>query len=1540
MTERRPEIQQTPEPVQRRWKRLLWTLARVGYGIVATAIISSALIVVLAQTQMARDFLTARLVSVVNSNIAGRFDCGTISIDVFHGVVISRPLLTVRGRPLLSADEISVSYDVAALVGKTLAVNRVVLSSPRVNLQRGRDSVWNVSQFLLPADTTSAPPPNLVIRLRSLVITKGIVNEDDQTVESPVDGRFDPLHLALRNVELRASALLDLRARDYTIGIDHCSFHDLRQQPLNVLELLLAARIRPQGISVPLLSITTPTSHVNLSAAIDGLDIVADGIDSETFRRHPLRATVDAERVNGRDVLYVVPGLDIVGDYSLKANVTYRGDRVAVDAMDLTAGDGRLRGAVLVTSLNDSKKLGLDISLNESSIRYDDVRRRMRFIGLPELNFLSRATAKYIRLKGHPSDSLRFEADIADKPGHVVGNMTLYLGGPSLGYRANVDITGGEPAVFAPELERSSINGTFAVNGVGFIPSEFDGSYAFTLRPSVVLGRAVSYATMDMVADEPGKLVFKQAEVRFGVDRPDSTTSFFETAQTRSLSMTGPLDLSNMDRIAYQLSLSFSSLNLAQLLRDEALPDILSGTASVNGSGVELDSIVGSLTASIDEFALRDRALLPFDVSLTSRVDGSVRRIELDAPFGSARLSGTFLPSAVIEAVSDAITAVAEEVGLRSQPFRKVRGDGFIRKRVAPFMPLDATFEINVRDVSPVNIALDSMTISTRAACRGRIIGTAEKIDVAIDELDVTDLLVRADSLVIVSDPTQMSGRLLIGWRDSLVSVDQIRLRAVSNGRISINDLMVKHPSLLLDGIGDSFQVTTQADVNGIDAFVKASATSGADSVVLEVDSLHAVVDARKGLDWRSIRRSTVRIADAEMTVSNLLVRRLFSEFVAIDGLISAERFRDLRIRLSDFSIPDLRRFVTLPDGHPVTYLKGGISKLDLIVNGTWSDPEHLVRIDADDLTYNGELIGSLVASASYRDRNSVGTLTIRNPRLLNEKSALIVAINQLPLDLSLKSVDKRWVMDKPIDIDLTATNLALAAVEPFLPAVEKVQGVGNGYVTIKGTPRDVELGGRAWFKNSSFVASPTNIQYRAEGSLHLDGSKLFLDTITVRNYPRDRRNGIAQAEGTVTFDGLSVQRVDFQVRSPGILVMNKGSQARNPKIFGDVVIANGRGGPIKFFGTLDEPHLEGDVDVLFADIVFPQEREGAKARYTSFIYNRSGDSLQRYNSIMDVLKQDTAKLAAQMLKDGMQDVGKVVENVIKTTTASFSDILRYDLNVYLKGRTLMTMVFGVFEILIADLEPVDANVPLVFTGRFVDNSTNLRGRVRVKDGTSTYKFYKPFLASGTLDFTLGGLSNPTLDLTAVYRDRRFVNERPEDFRVEIAISGTKQKPIARWSVYRNDRKQQGDSAKITGDALMLILLGRTQDELVSTGQGNLVGEVNASLSAVATSALGDLLSGIGGIVQSVQMDLGAEFSQTRLTVSGQLWSDVSYRLTGQVSDFAGNSTITVTIPFTVINNSDAMRYLKLDVSRSVNNTGNITRFQRLWEVKFGARLP
>jgi len=136
----------------------------------------------------------------------------------------------------------------------------------------------------------------------------------------------------------------------------------------------------------------------------------------------------------------------------------------------------------------------------------------------------------------------------------------------------------------------------------------------------------------------------------------------------------------------------------------------------------------------------------------------------------------------------------------------------------------------------------------------------------------------------------------------------------------------------------------------------------------------------------------------------------------------------------------------------------------------------------------------------------------------------------------------------------------------------------------------------------------------------------------------------------------------------------------------------------------------------------------------------------------------------------------------------------------------------------------------------------------------------------------------------------------------------------------------------------MLILLGRTSDELLSSGQGDLVGQVNSAFSAVATSALSDVVSELG-FVQNAQVDFGSDLSQSRLTLSGQLFGDVSYRVSGQFSDFSGNSTFTVSIPLSILSDAEAMRLFQADVSHSVNNSGNISRQTRLWEIRLGARI-
>jgi hypothetical protein len=298
----------------------------------------------------------------------------------------------------------------------------------------------------------------------------------------------------------------------------------------------------------------------------------------------------------------------------------------------------------------------------------------------------------------------------------------------------------------------------------------------------------------------------------------------------------------------------------------------------------------------------------------------------------------------------------------------------------------------------------------------------------------------------------------------------------------------------------------------------------------------------------------------------------------------------------------------------------------------------------------------------------------------------------------------------------------------------------------------------------------------------------------------------------------------------------------------------------------------------------------------------------------------------------------QAIKSAVTAASGSFADILDYNIKIYLKGSTLMTMILGTFEILTADLELKDPRDPLVFTGKLGDNSTNLRGIVRLKEGASTYKFYKPFATGGTLNFSAGSMTNPALDLTATYVDRRFLGNTSEEYKVQLRITGSKEKPKISYRLWRNEREATGDSAKIASDALMLILVGRTSDELVSSGQADVAGQVNAALSATLTKTLSEIVSDIG-FIQSAQFDAGKDISDSRITIVGQLYPNVYYKVSGQVNDLSGNSTFTITIPLSVFTDTELTRQFLLDLSQTVNNSGNVTRQTRLWEVKLGWRL-
>ncbi|RPI67921.1 MAG: hypothetical protein EHM43_06315, partial [Ignavibacteriae bacterium] len=1516
MTTTEPSI----EAVKRRplWRRFAAFVFRWTYRVVGTFTILAALFVLVSQTQYVHDWLRDTLLGLANDALEGSFEAEDITIDIFHGIVLDRPVLRAAGTTVLKADQVSVSYDLAALFVRVAAINEVRIVRPDIHVLRSADSVWNVSRIVKPsADTTTSAPPDGTLLIRSLRLTDGTLKIDDRTQVWSDGTWFDPMHLRLEELNINISARIHLLRKDAAFSINGMSFRN-KNGPVNVSDLKAVIRTSKEGLDLQSLRLITERNDVALHAKMSGVNIL-EGFNDSLFATHPLVAHIEAAKVWGPDLHYFIPDVDLADSYGLNANAVYSGNRIDVNDMILTAGDARINGRVTVDELYGDRPMRLDIALKNSTARYADVRRRLLFVPLPELPFLKRTTIDDLVLKGDPEDSLWFVVRGSDAPGSIEGEMTLFLAKPTLGYEVDMKIGRGDLSVFADSSMRTDLNGHVMMVGSGVTLQELAGTTQIELDRSEFAGRQIRTFRTMIRGDGAGTISIDTLFADLTPFNRDSSSWLDDADESirQTVALSGVVNASDTARLRYSGSVATQRIDMSRLFNNESMPHRLSGTIVVDAEGVELDKIAGTLTANISQFAMPDRAMLPFTLEVESRFDGTSRVFTMSSSFGSTRISGNFVPSALIDAIATSVTSISENVQRR---VRHILNEQSVETAPPIIMrSMDMELRIDLVETSMLNMFIPNGAVSGQAMIVGRVQTSPDHIETNLDSCRLYYFSYTTDSSVVYTDPMFATAGYRIRDLPTTPKLEWLSVKGACDSVIRIDDLDLRDPRIELTATTDSLRISASSGVNEMLFSVAASMRATNNEAIIYFDSAYVNIDQVQHLEWRLLRRSVVSISSGVAHFQEFAVQRPWAETVTLNGYASDSLFKGAVIRVDNFPLRDVPKFAVLDESHPVRLLDGLVNEAVITIDGTYEKPEIVAKVSAQDLRYNGAMIGTLQVELQHRERTITGTAVLDDPTLKDNNRTLDLKVKALPLDLAFASRERRLVHDRPIDMELTARKLALAAIEPFLPAVERVRGTANASIAVKGTtPTDISLSGQGTFQNAMFLASATNMVYHADGVMHLKDSYLILDTINIRNVDRDLPGGRAIANGVVVFDGLAVDSVDFQVTTPnktGVAIMNMASQARSPDIYGDLIIRSGKR-PIRMYGKLTKPRLVGDLVVRYSDIVFPKERSTTKARFSTFTYQRSDTTRFDQQSLLEKAESSKAAKVA-VIRDPADTsntiqsaVSSAITQILEPSSDEFIDILEYDLDIYLEGRTLLTMIFGTFEILVADLELVDSRVPLTFTGRFGNNSTNLRGKVRVKEGASTYKFYKPFQTSGTLNFTSGGMTNPGLDLKAVYEDRRILpgtENEMEEYKVELTITGTKQKPRIAYRVWRRNREVVGDSAKVAGDALMLILVGKTQDELMSSGQGDLVGQVNAAFSAVATSALSDLVSGIP-MIQNAQLDVGSDISQSRLTLSGQLFGDVSYRVSGQISDFSGNSTFTVSIPLSVLADEEAMR--------------------------------
>jgi len=1557
------------------WRRALAFLWLWTYRIVGTIIILCALLIVFAQTNLFRGWVRDIALNALNDALLGQVVVDDIHIDIFRGIVLTRPRLYAHGTTVLDAEELVLKYDLAPLLQNIIVINEITFKKPHIYIQRTKgDSVWNVERIVKPTtDTTTSALPDFKVIVRLLQITGGTVYVNDMNEEWGDSRYFDPTHLSIGNVELRASARAELKAEDFTVAINRFGYTNAHS-PFAVKDLVTSIRLWHGGISMPTLSLKTNESDIGVRAELANVDVFKN-FSLDSLRKHPIEGYIEANRIWGQEITYFIPDLDIRDGYNLKSYSTYDGRDLVLDDLEVHADRTELFGKLKIMYIDGSRPLFLDGTLVNSTAVYADMRRRLPFIPMPELPFITQTRIERLHMRGPPEDSLWFDLHVADKPGRIDGEMSLYLKNEEIGYKADLTVKNGQLKVFLPDSSKldTDLNGRLTIQGRGFELNTMQGSVNLLLDRSTVSGYVVRKTALIASADGAGNIKIDTLDLELPATNRDSVDTTIDVSATQTLAASGTLHAQDLDHPKYELKISTRALDLAGILGEATLPHRITADLTIDAQGFELDSLLGTVEGRVKEFALADRALLPFDLKLVSRLDSNVGRyLELSSSFASITASGRFVPSALFTSMGAAVTAMTDIVSARLQYFAD--SSHKVSPLSEPLTPVDVRFVATVSDPVPMSAFLpEDMTMAGSVKIVGHLAAGTDTMYMDIDTARIQDLLVESDSLKIQSDPLEF--RLNVRLRDMLVApkVTAIDLSAKGDSAVIINDLHLMKPSITMSLGLDTGSIVAQSDINKMAAYLRAKVGFAPERATIAIDSAAFVVDTNNRLAWHTKEPSVIAVDKGVYTIKGLKIVRDSSEAINVNGRMSLTRFDSMHVDVENFELSDVSRFVQVADDNPLYFLNGTITSAAVKINGTWKEPDVDVKVEAREIAYNEALIGDLKAEIKHHNRMVTGFATIDNDELAQDTTrTLDVRINSLPLDMGLTDVKERLVSGKPVDIQLVANKLSLAAAEPFLPAVERVRGKADAKVSLMGTADKMEFTGNARFFKTSFRTQATNVYYVADGAVSLQGEKLIIDTVVIRNVPRDYRSrvaGVAYASGSLQFDGLTPKTLDFTVRTPGLTVMNAASAAKSPTVYGDLAIATGPSSPIHLYGSLDAPTLEGDIHVLYGNLTMPEDRSATKKRATSFDYVTRRDSTRdKYRSVFtlvrpiavyrpqievrkqelaDSLSRDSLSNSLVVLPDDSTKVDTTITTFVKKTIGGMADNMLFRLNIWFDGLTLVTMEIGSFETLVADVGMDSRRQPLRFTGRFIDNSINLAGKLKVLEGESEYFFLKTFKASGLLDFDRGGMANPALNLTAKYTGSRQLGSggNSEEFQVVIDITGTKNQPHLAFRIFMNGREQTGDSTKITADAITLILFGRTQAELSTSGQGGIGSNTIGDATSIATnSAVSQVLNDILGnsaMIRSVAFEQAADGSGNRIQITGQLFGDVSYKFNGNVSDVGGNNTFTVSIPLTVFGDAEALKYFIFEFGRSITNqSGNVTRNDRAWEVKLGAHLP
>ncbi len=1447
----------------------------------------------------------------VNSGLQGTLYVDDIDLVNLSGIKLIHASLIAGCDTVAYVPEAYIKLNAFPMIDNVISVQSIELNYPVIKIIRSKDSTMNIEHIAYPSvdTTTDAGNTNLKILTDRIRIKNGrfelidsLLLTDNRNQINYSDMIFDDL-----NMDVKASA--DLLNNTFKLSVDNLSGRE-RNSGLDLTKFTGDLNLSPDGISAENVTIKIDEQKVFCSVAMKDYNVFGDAILEKAI------FDIKVKSENFQPIIankFVEMPLDFKGvqDVQLKAHGTL--NDFSIDEMKYTSSPESINLTGELKNLLNPEDFAFDLKVKNSTLTYQSISKKI--IGIPWENIpnIGRANISYLNSKGN-LDTISAQVSMQSDAGFLEGDLGVKLA-DRLSFSADIDFKKLKLARFINSNElKSDFTGRCDIKGSG---SELQNMQLYVNLD----------AAKGQVADvkfEKIKLnMFTSGRGNFSIDTlnilfpNDSLSVDFEPGQKSKIDISGFVAFKSIDETQYDINVNIVKLNLAKMLSNTIMPSVLSCDMKLEGENFDINRIKAKIDANIYALLLSDKYLMPFDISLENSYDDNHRFLNLKSDFLDLELDGQFNYTNLIDALSDQSSYLSDFIQskintmLPDSAMNFTIADTTLYTKKAAFKDQNIALTARIKNTSIIRSIIEDIDLDMVANIDFAYIASGDVSNFKLNKCEIPYLRFSTEDTYLKTDSLMFVGGLTIALQDSLPQFSTIEFSLQNDESMFYNDLKIDSIFTLWNFDGQRFDYSAKAQV---DNDFKVSL---AGNIVLKDPGLDLTMSNlnfayMNKFIWGNKDKIKIDFTGKGLNIEKFALQRDTFESVKLSGMVDRENIENLKIGLYNLNLHHILPFVPSESREYVEELYGNLDSLSLTVSGKIEDPEAKLDFNINDIVLNDNKVGYYYGNLAVKDNNLIGFTRLESNENGKIIKRLYADVFNFPINISQDSA----LYKSKINVMMRAEQIPLVLADPFIPNVSNIKGEADAFLEISGDDMSsISWKGYVDLLKSQLRLDATNLLYNATGKININKDTINLTKINLSNVSGEKYKGNAQAQGFVTLKDFEPDYLDITVKANKFQVMNNATVRSMPDLYGDFVITTDQR-PIRFWGTLLEPNLEGDINVVYASLKMPDMSTG-KLQYSRLNYKINDDETM-------TIAIDNAKLE---MPDKMNQGFKASEDI--------AELMNYDLKIKILDKLSFQMDMGFLGQLSADVAIKDKNLPLIYKKYRNQQDAQLIGSLQLLE-SSVLNFAKMFNTYGEITFPSGDLQNPTLDLVAEYTGIIYEKPVQKNYTVKIFVTGTKELPKTRFVYTINGQEATGDPKKIEEDALYLLVFGRLKGAESTGGGASDVDNLKALLSGQASKYLTDILMKTG-LVSNVDIEVNSdEFSESKMKFSGEMFG-LNYQLGSTVGNM-GDNQIIINIPFFKLFDSSILPNISGQVSIS-QSSGERNQLQERKKFEFKLRF-